>query len=347
MTKESSSIGGGIISIVKFISILLFLLAVLFFSFGNVIEPGYMGVKQVYYGPGTGYSDKGLNPGLHVTIPFYSVIHVFPTAVQILNLNRENKSEIRNLKTSDGALVDVDVSVIYSLYREDKEGEHGGPRELIRNLSLSPANWNRQIVGAAEKALREKLPELSASNFYDPDLRDDLTNKAAQDMRKSLSGYGIKIEDVLLRRYTYQSKRIDDAIFQKNLQDQEVRLNEAKGKFSAAQAKLEQVAAEWDAKVRTLQVRGETDAQVIRSEAQLVESELTAEADLKVSKAIAEVDRLKAGALASAQGAEIYVAREISPLIASLKGGVVSGMDPYDLNEWSNKLGVRSGGGDK
>jgi hypothetical protein len=34
------------------------------------------------------------------------------------------------------------------------------------------------------------------------------------------------------------------------------------------------------------------------------------------------------------------VARELAPILASLKGGIVTDIDPYDLGKWVDKLGV-------
>jgi len=328
---------------------------VLLYLVGTIVPAGYLGVRQVFFGPGKGISNNSVKPGLHFSVPFYTVVHVLPATVQVLQLNRESGSQLKNLTTSDGALLDVDVTIFYSLFPEQNnpkggkvasgpatgQSQHGGPGELIRNLSTNQSSWSRQIAGVAEKALRSKLPNLSASSFYDPDLRQRLTDEAKADMGKALAPFGIKIEDVLLRRYTYQSQRIDDAIFEKNLQDQEVRLNEARSKFAEAKAKLERESAEWDARVKTLEVRGQNESEVIRSEAAMIETQLKAKADLEVARATAEVDRQKASALSSAAGADVFVARKTAPLVSSLKGGVVSGIDPYDLDAWSDKLGVR------
>lgn len=344
--KESISnqLVSGFLKPVKALAIILLLLLVVFLTFGTIVPPGSIGVRPTYFGPGKGFNDTALPTGLHLVIPYYTKVHILPGTVKILDLSVEDGTGLKNLKTSDGALVDVDLTILYSLYNNaDKTSSdipHGGPTDLVTNLSLSTTNWEKQIISATEKALRENLPKLSASSFYDPDQRIDLTENALKEMRVALAGFGIKIDDILLRRYTYQSKRIDDAIFQKNLQDQEVRLNDTRSKFSAAQAKLEQVAAEWDAKIRTLLIKGENEAEVLKSEASLMESELKASADVKMAKAIAEVDRLKANILANTQGADVYVAKESVGILSSLSGGIVTGIDPLDLDSLSAKLGV-------
>ncbi len=309
--------------------------------FGVIIQPGYIGIKQIFYGPGEGYSNDGLLPGLHLRIPFYSEIHPIPTTVQILSLNRDAGTALENVKTRDGALVDVDVTILTRIYPFRKEGEHGGPADLIKKLDLSSQKWIAQIKNAVERNLRSQLSELTASTFYDPEERYKRLQESAQLIRDDLKDFGIAVDDVLLRRYTYKSQRIDDAIFQKNLQDQEVRLNEASSKLAEAKAKVEQVAAEWDAKITTLTVKGENQSRVVRSEADLYENQKRAQADLEVAKAVAEVDKKKAEVFAVTAGAETYVARKAVPYLETLKGGVVTNIDPFNLEEWTKRLGAK------
>ena len=162
-------------------------------------------------------------------------------------------------------------------------------------------------------------------------------------MRKDLNKYGIELEEVLFRRYTYRNQRIDDAIFQKNLQDQEVQLNEAKGKLAEARAKIEIVMGEWDAKINNLRVKGDGDANVLKSAAELYQNEQTAKGDLAISKAKAEIDKLRAGALANSYGADVYVARQMVPYLSSLRGGIINNIDPYDIESLLKKMGIDSG----
>ena len=114
------------------------------------------------------------------------------------------------------------------------------------------------------------------------------------------------------------------------------------GKLAEVQAELRQVEAEGDAKIKTLSVEGENKAKVVRSEADLYQQQKMAEGDLLVAQAVAEVDRLKAGVLAKSNGAANYIARELTPLLGSLKGGIVRNANPYDLEAWMKRLGIAS-----
>ncbi len=314
------------------------------YTFGKVVPPGALGVRQITFGPYRGFSKEGLPPGYHWSVPFYSTVHLVPQVVQTLHLARTNQDEEPHgdaveIQTTDGSSVDVDLTILSRFYNQPGEG-HGGPADLIQKFGTSNDAWVERVQTASVNEVRKSLGRLSTSEFYDPHKRESAVKDAQELLDSRMAEFGIKIEAILLRRYTYTEERIDAAIFQKNLQDQEERLNTANKLFSQAKADLEKISAEWDAKIKTLSVEGENKVRVLRSEADLYETRQKAEGDLLIAKSRAEIDRLKAGALASSAGAKIYVGKELAPILTSLKGGVVSEIDPYNLDQWIKKLGV-------
>jgi regulator of protease activity HflC (stomatin/prohibitin superfamily) len=243
------------------------------------------------------------------------------------------------IQTADRATIDVDISVLSRFF--DKPGTgHGGPADLLQKIGITQGRWENHIRRTVDDNLKRTLGRLKTGDFYKPAAREEQLQEATKNINQALAQDGILVEAVLLRRYTYRAERIDNAIFQKNLQVQEERLNEAASDLAKAQADLEQVAAELDAQIQTKLVQGESKAKVIRSEGDLYESTQKAEADLAVAKARAEVDRLKANALAQSSGASVFVAREMAPLLSSLRGGVVQDIDPFDVQKWARRLGA-------
>lgn len=326
-----------------FLGFVLVVVLVVAYVFGKIVPPGQLGVRQIAFGPYQGFSEEGLPPGYHWSVPFYSTVHLVPQVIQALHLDRESQNSIGNtieVQTTDGSSVEVDVSILSRFYA-NRTAEHGGPADLIQRLGVSRTEWIKRIHTASVNELRKALGRLSTSEFYDPYKREKAIEDAQTALDARMAEFGIEIEAILLRRYTYTEERIDSAIFQKNLQDQEERLNTADSLFSQAKASLEKIAAEWDAKIKTLKVEGENKVRVIRSEADLYETEKKAEGDLLVAKARAEVDKLRAQALAASEGARIFVGKQLAPLLSSLKGGVVSELDPYNLNDWIKKMGVK------
>jgi len=334
-------------------------LAVLLFMFGTLVPPGSFGVRQIKFGPGQGFLPAGLSPGLHWAVPFYSTVYIVPQTVQVLHFHAGNENSSRRgadfattfpaleIQSADRATVDVDVSIIYSFFPERGTTDgvvHGGPADLFKLGTVSDA-WRNEVRRRAEDQLKRKLGLLQTAKFYAPEAREPLMDEARVEINQALAPSGIVVRAVLLRRFSYREDRIDNAIFQKNLQEQEERRNVAQGKFVEVEGLVKKLEAEKNAEIETARVQGDSKARVIRSEGELYEAQLQAQADLLVAKAQAESDKLRAAALSQSAGSQAYVARELAPLVASLKGGIVTGIDPYDLNTWAKKLGG-SGGND-
>ncbi|MDC0357918.1 SPFH domain-containing protein [Oligoflexia bacterium] len=345
--SESGAIIKGLLSLIILIAIVVCGIA---YTFGYVVPPGMIGIRRIGVGPGQGYSEKALDPGYHWGVPFlsYSTVHLVPQTVQILNFHRDRKNYpdspgSLDVQTTDGAKVLVDLTLFARFYKNagtTDSIQHGGPADLIKEVGLLEGDWYNRIYRNADDELRRGLGKLSTAEFYNPLLREKQVRIGMQGMNRDLARFGIKVDAVLLRRYTYVAEPINDAIFRKNLQDQEERLNATLTQFAEVTAELEQKRADYDARIKTLMVEGQSDAKVVRSEGNLYEEKKMAEANLLVAKAVAEVDRLKAGALAQSAASEIYVARELAPMLGSLKGGIVTALDPYNLDKWSERLGV-------
>lgn len=346
-SKES---GMMIRSMAAFICIAAVALTGIAYTFGYVVPPGMMGVRKIGAGPGKGFHKVALDPGYHPGLPFfgYSVVYLVPETVQVLHLHRDRSRypegfDALMVQTTDGVKVSVDISLFVRFYsapgKMDKL-EHGGPADLLQMTGLNSSDWMNRIWRDAQDELRRSLGELSTQDFYNPMAREKKLLIALAEMNRRLARFGIKVEDVLLRRYTYEEDVINDAIFSKNLQVQEEKLNSTLEKFADVTARLEETKAQLDAKIKTLQVAGQSKVQVLESEGQLYEKRKIAAGDKAVALAKAEVDRLTRDVLADSRGAEIYVARELAPILGSLKGGVVSGIDPFDLDRWVDRLGV-------
>lgn len=345
----------GVAAWISIPAVLLLIFVTVAYVFGTVVTAGSLGIRQVMYGPAQGFSARALAPGYHWSLPSYSKVHVFPAALRILNLHSESlKKDAKpsatrtflapiEIQTKDGATVDTDFTILNRLYPSvGKDGgiDHGGPVELINNVGLTPQAWDQRIRSVVDDELKRSLGKLSAANFYDPVERRPLEEVAFKASKERLAPFGIKVEAVLLRRFTYRSKRIDEAIFEKNLQEVDERLNAAASLLAEERANLEDVAAELDARIETLRVDGTNRAKILRSEGDLTEAELIAQGDLAVAEARANVDRLRAEVLAQNAASSTYVARELAPLLESLRGGIVTGIDPYDLEQWMKRFGV-------
>ena len=100
---------------------------------------------------------------------------------------------------------------------------------------------------------------------------------------------------------------------------------------------MNKVASEGDVRIKNLERQGLGMVETIRSEGDLYRREKYAQGDLSVAEARATVDKMRSDVL-SKVGADVYVALQLAQLLASLKGGVVTNLDPYDFDAWVKKL---------
>jgi regulator of protease activity HflC (stomatin/prohibitin superfamily) len=327
-----------------FFLVIAAVLAVIAFVFGTVVPVGYVGVRKIAFGPKQGLLTKALRPGFHWTIPGYSTVYLVPQTVRVLDFDRDvqaNPTSFGSLDvpTTDGTTVDIDVSLLYrfSPKAETREGvTYGGPAELINNVGATSTQWAKYLSQAADNELKRSLGSLSTVDFYEPKAREERVKNAEKVLRQSLAPLGIQIESVLLRRYTYREE-IDQAIFKKNLQELESAYNKVAGDFAEAQRDVNKVAADGDVAIQNLDKQGLSEVETIRSEGDLYRRQKFAEGDLLVASAKAEVDRNRSEVL-SKVGSDVYVALQLTQVLSTLKGGVVSNLDPYDLDAWLKRL---------
>lgn len=320
------------------------------FVFGTVVPVGYVGVRKIAFGPKQGLLTKPLKPGFHWTVPGYSTVYRVPQTVRVLDFERDGKTKSSfgslDVPTTDGTTVDIDVSVLYRFSNASgaREGiTFGGPAELLNNVGATETQWSKYISQAADNELKRSLGSLSTVDFYDPKAREERVKHAEKVLRETLAPLGVQIESVLLRRYTYREE-IDQAIFKKNLQELESAYNKVAGDFAEAQRDVNKVAADGDVAIQNLDKQGISEAERIRSEGDLYRRQKVAEGDLLVAEAKAAVDKQRSEVLSKA-GSDVYVALQLTQLIGTLKGGVVSNLDPYDLDGWVKKLaGVEAKG---
>jgi hypothetical protein len=328
--------------------IVVAVVAVAFF-FGSVVPVGSVGVRKIAFGPKQGLLNKPLPPGYHWTIPGYSTIYPVPQTVRVLDFDRDvqnNPGSFGSLDvpTTDGTTVDIDVSILYRFFGapgNDGSAQHGGPADLLNKVGATEPQWSKYLAQAADNELKRSLGALSTVDFYDPKARQDRVLAAEKTLQTSLAPLGIKVESVLLRRYTYREE-IDQAIFKKNLQELESAFNKVAGDFAEAQRDVNKVGADGDVAIQNLDKQGVSEVEKIRSEGDLYRRQKVAEGNLLVAEAKAAVDKMRADVLAQV-GSEVYVALQLTQVLQTLKGGVVANIDPYDLDQWVKKLAGAEG----
>ena len=335
----------------KFLGSFLFLLIMMnavlagvAFFFGTIVPVGAVGVRKIAFGPGQGLGTKSLAPGFQWAIPGYSTIYQVPQTLRIIDFSNRDEGttspfDSLDIPTIDGTTVDVDAAVLYRFYPRagrDESLDHGGPSDLIQNVGATDIQWAKYISQVVENELKRSLSALSTAEFYDPLAREARVGIAERELQKTLAPLGVQVQTLLLRRYRYREE-IDQAIFKKNLQELESAYNKVGGEFAEAQRDVNKVASEGDVRIKNLERQGLSMVETIHSEGDLYRREKFAQADLLIAEARATVDKMRSDVL-SKVGADVYVALQLAQLLASLKGGVVTNLDPYDFDAWVKKL---------
>ena len=367
--------GAGLISFLGFVLTLLIVGVVLiFFVFGQIIPPNKIGVRRNYFSffgiLEEGYGKRGLKSGLQWKVPGISSIILLPRDFQFIHMDPMEKSGDLNLPnleipTADGSKVRTDITLITrffdspgssktvgtnDLHKEidpsstdvpvvnQIERLHGGPNDLVNNYG---SELGRQLDLFSKKAgdsLKRSLSALSTIDYYNPAMRERAALKSTEDINGLANHEGIELWSTLIRRYTYVEQNIDDQIFAKNLQDAMEHLNSALSELSKAKAATEDKKAFWDSqKIGVLKVDGDSKVRILLEEAKKYEDELVAKGDKLIEISKAEVEFQKNETLNSS-GGKIFVARKMVPIIKSLQGGIISGIDPYDIDSWVKKL---------
>jgi len=371
--KDSSKHSGGrtFFSILSGFLLLGALSATLIYTFfGVVVPPDSIGVRINYFSFGfldQGYSKNGLSPGLHLRLPGVSDIVLLPRGFRFINLggefvNGDLDLPVLQVQSSNGPRVNTGVTLAVRFFDNEVDsgpkeitleppvqGEpiplpkqqsiaHGGPENMITFFGADPIEQLTKITRIARNELGKSLSELSSSDFYNPVLRETQTLRAHQAINRTVNPYGVEVAATLIRRYTYEKEEIDNQIFAKNLQTQTAKLRIAQTKLAEVTAKIEKTKESWNQKIQEKNVEAEAYLLRKKASARFNEETKAAEGEREYQTKLAEITLQKNKLLSEMPGADVYIARTMVPMIKTLGGGVVSNVDPYDVDGWAKKL---------
>ncbi len=314
----------------------LFIAGILLYAtFTTNVHPDAFAVKQVFLGPNKGIQEEVLGPGLHLVVPGYEQLHVFPRDIQLMELNDDHTSTSEDafyapairIQTSEGYQVTVDVTVAYRIKDPYKVITSVGPGRLYETALVAPRS---------DTFLRQTLGKLNAEQFYDGAARRAAGIAARENLSTDLAPKGIEVWSVMVRHYTYDD-RYQEAIEQRKIQDQLVFKNQAEAVAAEQEAKKNRVLAEGQARVEVERERGRSEVRKIEADANLYYRKKVAEGDLLVALAEAEGIRLENEALRAA-GAANLVGLRMAEVMEGTQVIVVptdgpSGVNPLHLDD--------------
>jgi regulator of protease activity HflC (stomatin/prohibitin superfamily) len=321
----------------------LVLLAVVWLAMTQRVDPDEFAVRQVYLFSGQGVQEQVYGPGLHLVVPGYERLHVFPRDMQALELNDDELARVQanrqaarredfkvapaiRIQTSEGYQVTVDVSVLYRV---------SDPFAVVTKVGAGRIYESKVVARRADKILRQTLGRLDAEDFYNDQTRIHMAEQTRQLLTADLLEWGIQVWGVLVRDYTYD-QRYQNAIEQRKIQDQTVFKNQAEAVAATREAEKNRVLAEGQARIEVELERGRSEVRKIAAEADSYSRQRVAAGELLVALAEAEGTQLENLALQQA-GASNVVGLEMAKALEGTEVIVVSttgadAVNPLDLN---------------
>jgi regulator of protease activity HflC (stomatin/prohibitin superfamily) len=320
----------------------LFTALIAWFGMTVTIEPDEFGIRQVYLGPSKGVQPAVFGPGVHLVVPGYERIQVFPRDLQVLDLDDAEVAFVNgghrlpadnlvapsiHIQTSEGYQVTVDVTVLYRVV---------DPYVVVTRVGPGRLYETKIVQRSADQILRKHLGRLDAEDFYDEDMRMTATDDARKDLDSELTQWGVQVWGVLIRGYSYD-QRYQAAIEQRKVQDQNVFKNQAEAIAASREAEKNRVIAEGQAKIAVEGERGNAEVRKINADADLYYRQKIAEGDLKRALAEAQGTKLENDALQQA-GASNLVGQKMANVLAGTRVIVVpttgpDAMNPLDLEK--------------
>jgi regulator of protease activity HflC (stomatin/prohibitin superfamily) len=175
-------------------------------------------------------------------------------------------------------------------------------------------------------------------------LRTEKIQTALQDLNAELLPTGVRVVQVFVRRYVYDS-RYQQAIEQRKIQDQTVFKNQAEAELATATAERDRIAAVGAASVKVELARGEGEKKKLEAEADLYTRKRHAGGELAVQLAEAEGTRLENEALRGV-GAENLVGLKMADVLKGTRIIIVptdgdNGTNPLDLKTALKRFDVK------
>ena len=312
-------------------------------SCSTYVPPNMIGIRQVYFGSSAGIRPESYYPGLHFIVAGAERLHLFPHDLQIINFSgsssegseQSRQADSIKIQTSDGYNVQLDVSIIYRIK---------DPYHVFTEAGPGRAFEDRLVIPRADRILRKTLGELNSEEFYQGPKRIEKSRAAHDQLVTEVAPYGIEIEAVLVRGYTYDPK-YQEMIEGRKIRDQTVFLRQAEAKAAIEQRKRDTMVAEGAANQETELSRGRAEVEKLHAQADLYQRKRAAEGKLLVELAEAKGTQLENTALQGA-GSENLVGLKMADALQGVRVIVLpsdgkDGTNPLDVGDMLRKFQVK------
>lgn len=310
------------------------------------VGPNEVGVRQVYYGSGSGIHHDPLPIGTHFVVPGYERVHVFPTDMQSLDKTSSAEHSAHehgrttdpiHIQTSDGYQVTVDATVLYRIK---------DPYLVITKVGPGKLYEDSVVIPRSDQALRKALGELNSEEFYQGPKRLQQTKQAFDALKPEFEMKGIELVKLLVRSISYD-QAYQHQIEQRKIQDQVVFRNRAEQAAAKEEAKKRETISIGQAIVRVELEKGQREVAQILADANLYRRQKAAEGDLQVKTAVAQGTELENRALEGA-GAASMVGQKLADVLRGIKVIIVpstgqGGTNPLNIADMLRQFEVGGG----
>jgi regulator of protease activity HflC (stomatin/prohibitin superfamily) len=200
------------------------------------------GACGVVFSDISGVQQRALGPGLNVVVPFVTRVTIYSTQRLNYTMSRvKGEGDVKgddrlNALTSDGQLVDLDITVSYHVAAEDAW-------KLHRNVGIS---YERRIIRPEARSVVRMVCAQHPVADFTSSKRDEIRQQISDRLRELFTASHITLEDITIREVEF-SQDFRAAVEQKQQVVQEVEAMEYRIRETKTEAERKIVEAEKNA----------------------------------------------------------------------------------------------------
>lgn len=308
----------------------LFIVYILISSSTVYIGPNQVGIlrKKLKTGTHEGIQKTPLHTGIHLQIPFYEQIDLFPTDLQSIDMTNHGENsragrttQAITIQTSDGYQVTLDVTILYRI---------ADPYTILTSIGPGKLYEDSVVIPMSSKFLRKALGELNPEDFYNKEKRISQAQIAFNELKPKLAEKGIDLLKLLIRKISYD-EAYQSQIEQRKIQDQMVFKNRAESAAAREEARKRQIISTGKAAIQVEKEKGKQAVAQIISDANLYKRSKDAEAQLLIKTAQAQGTELENKAL-EGTGASALVGLKMADVLRGVKVIIAPSNGPGSTN---------------
>ena len=333
------------------IVLLLSLLALIYVTCTQYIEPDQFAVKQVdvpvpLLTGAAGIHTNVYTTGIHWRIPGCEKFLVFPKSVRAVTLHIKGKSgessqryvryeDAAHIQTSDGFFINLDVSILYRVTN---------PYEVVRAFGAGVLYEQNGIIFQAEPTLKGTMGTLHPEDFFDAAKRVAKQEEARDRFNDFLTPRGLRVDHVLIR-YPQYHEAVQARIEARNIQEQARQKNIEEAKLAQAQGALNEVEKQGEALLSIKLMEGSNYVTRLTAQMEGYRRIKASEANRVIQLAEAEKQRMINESYQGA-GSERLVGLEWARVLSGLdtivlQSGGVNGFNPLDVDSLMKQLKIQ------